>query len=169
MVGSTLPTLALLTDGDLCTERRSPARSGDPLQPKTKETGQGAQGSSSGRAVGWPSPCGYPRTDRRTAPVLTACLNTCSCQRPGSTQHYAKAKQYTLACPSNNLTAIYSQVKTVTTKKGLLFSQPNIDTGLQLSRAFNASLLLCMQANDRSIFFSYGKTVFCIAFNRPEQ
>lgn len=100
---------------------------------------------------------------------LTTCLNTSPSQRTGNKQHYADNKEYTLACPSSDHTAIYSQAKTATTEKGLLLSQPNIDVGLQLSHTFNASLPLCTQANDRPIFISYGKTVFCIAFIRPEQ
>lgn len=69
-------------------------------------------------AAGWPSLKGCSRMDGS---------NTCRVpehlpgQQTSSKQHYVKTKHYTSTCPSNDHVAIYSQVKTATTKKSYIF------------------------------------------------
>lgn len=58
-------------------------------------------------------------------PALTICLHAFPGQHATNKQHYVKTKQYTLACPSNDHAAIYSQVKRATIIKGYFFPTKN--------------------------------------------
>lgn len=101
--GSTLPTTAPVIGADLYMQRRS--RTGP--QGPTAVGNQGV-GSQVGEQLAGPVRRG---TQGWLTPALTICLNTFPGQHASNKQHYVKTKQYTLACPSSDHAAIYSQVK----------------------------------------------------------